>query len=196
MRDTTTSNEPSSNGMCSAGASTSARMPGDGSSVTTCAPCSRSRRATWPPPVATSRILTPACGLQSSTTASRSSPLACVALVRYASARSSHTLLMPSPRGRTFPANNADACAGDPRMLRTAPTSVASCRELHSALRGVEHRRLDVEVRRRRVGEDLAPLLRVRAVESDDDRDVDLDAVERLEDAARDLVAARDPAED
>ena len=42
----------------------------------------------------------------------------------------------------------------------------------------------------------LPPLLRVRAVEPDDDRVVDRHLRERLQDPARDLVGARDPAED
>ena len=71
-----------------------------------------------------------------------------------------------------------------------------SCGQLHGLLGRVEHRRLDVEVRRRGVREDLPALLGVRAVEADDDRRRDLHALERFEDAARDLVAARDPAED
>src|SRR5258708_12663095 len=45
--------------------------------------------------------------------------------------------------------------------------------------------------------EDPAPLLRVRAVEPDDDRVLrHVEPLERLEDPARDLVAARDAAED
>jgi len=50
--------------------------------VTTSAPSARSRLATWPPPVATSRIFTPSCGLHHSTTVSRSSPAAWVGDVR------------------------------------------------------------------------------------------------------------------
>ena len=125
-------------------------------------PASRSRRATWPPPVATSSaVRRPAAH---STIRSRSSPLAV-------------------------------------RRPTLAVRLRASSRRRHAAsstalLRGVEHRRLDVEVRRRGVGEDPPPLLGVRAVEADDDRQLDLHLVERLQDAARDLVAARDPAED
>ena len=60
----------------------------------------------------------------------------------------------------------------------------------------VEHRRRDVDVVAPRVLEDLPALLGVRAVEADDDRMLDLGPSSACEDAARDLVAARDARED
>ena len=67
--------------------------------------------------------------------------------------------------------------------------------QLHRAPGRLQHRGLDVD---RRVGllEQSPSLLRVRPVEPDDDRVADLHPVERREDPARHLVAARDPAED
>ena len=48
----------------------------------------------------------------------------------------------------------------------------------------------------RRLGQDPPPLLGVRPVEPDDDRKLEPHLPDRLQDPARDLVAARDPAED
>ena len=56
------------------------------------------------------------------------------------------------------------------RRARSDQTIGASRRQLHRAPRRVEHRRLDVEVRGRRLGEDAPPLLGVRAVEAHDER--------------------------
>ena len=95
---------------------------------------------------------------------SRSRPLLCASLSRYASARSDQTSVMPRAPPRASP------------------------RRASSARRGCSPGRA--------LGEDLPPLLRVRAVEADDDRVLDRGLVERLQHPARDLVAARDPAED
>ena len=80
--------------------------------------------------------------------------------------------------------------------LRSLAPDVGSCRQLHGAPRAVEHRRLDVEVRRRSLRQEPPTLFGVRAVEANDDRILDLHLRERLQDPARDLVAARDPSED
>src|SRR4029450_12558862 len=77
-----------------------------------------------------------------------------------------------------------------------AATKRLSRRQLHSALRGLEHRGLDMEVRRRRVCKQLPSFLCIRAAEPDDDRQIDLHPVESRKDAARYLVAAGDAAED
>src|SRR4026209_2736294 len=69
-------------------------------------------------------------------------------------------------------------------------------RQLDGTPRPVEHRRLGVEVRRRSLQQDPPPLLGVRPVEAHDDRVLDRHLLEGLQDPARDLVAARDPAED
>ena len=53
-----------------------------------------------------------------------------------------------------------------------------------------------MQVRGSGLGEDPPALLGVRAVEADDHRKLELHLVERLQDPARDLVAARDAAED
>ena len=100
-------------------------------------PASRSRRATWPPPVATSSAVTPGPGSAHSTSRSRSGPSRCASLVRYCSARSSQWLI---------------------------------ARQLHRAPGAVEHRRLGMDVRPRRLGEQAPALLGVRAVEPDDER--------------------------
>ena len=60
----------------------------------------------------------------------------------------------------------------------------------------IEHGRLGVDVRRRGLGEEPPALVRLRAVEADDDRHRDRHPLERLEQAARDLSASRDAAED
>src|SRR4051812_36948277 len=161
-------------------------MPGELSTVTTSQPSSRSRRATWPPPVATSSALTPSSGSHIATTASRSSPCMCVVEVRYASARPLQRSLMTAPTATNPP----------PPLFVRLRRAHGSCGELHRTARRVEHRRLDEEVRRRRVAENLPPLLRVRTVEPNDDRQLDRHLLERREDAARDFVAARDAAED
>ena len=79
--------------------------------------------------------------------------------------------------------------------LSTRMLSRPSC-ELHDAARGVEHRRLRVHVGQVRLGQQRAALLVVGAVEAHDERDGRLDLLERLDQALRDLVAARDAAED
>ena len=86
----------SAKGSSSAKQITSGRIPGAGSQLTTSSPASRSRRATCPPPVATSiAVWQPSAH---STIRSRSGPSACAALVRYSSARSLHGSLMPISR--------------------------------------------------------------------------------------------------
>src|SRR6266511_682671 len=143
MRHVTTSKLPSANGRSSARATTSGCIPGAGSTVTTVQPSSRRRRATWPPPVATSSTFTSWPGSHHSTSTSRSGPSRCVGLSRNASARCDQTSF-------TLPA---------PRLV-----------------------------------EQLPPLVGVRAVQTDDDRQLDLHLLERGQDPARHLVAARDAA--
>ena len=131
--------------------------------MTTSSPASRSRRATCPPPVATSSaVRAPAAH---ATSRSRSSPSRCASDSTYAGARSLQTSFVT--RASSTASFAASSIVGD-----------------------------DVEVRRRRLGEDPPALLGVRAVEPDDDRQLERHLAERLEDPARDLVAARDPAED
>ena len=48
--------------------------------------------------------------------------------------------------------------------------TVRASRELDRTMRGLEHRGLDVEVRRRSLREQAPPFLRICAVEPDDDR--------------------------
>src|SRR5687767_6582340 len=86
IRVTTQPKAPSAKGRSSARQITSGCMPGAGSQLTTSTPASRSRRATWPPPVATSSAVSePEAQL---TIRSRSSPSRCSGALRYASARS------------------------------------------------------------------------------------------------------------
>src|SRR4051794_34373889 len=72
----------------------------------------------------------------------------------------------------------------------------AGLRELHDALGGVEHRRLDVQALQIGLGQQTAALLVVRAVEAHDERHLRLDLLERLDEALGHLVAPGDAAED
>ena len=175
IRVTTRSKAPSANGRSSARQITSGCIPGAGSALTTWSPASRSRRATWPPPVATSSaVREPSAQLDDQ--------VEILALALLGGVPVGLGARRPVAHRRSA----AVSCSVEPTPLR----------QLHGLAGPVEHRRLDVEVRRRRVGEDLAPLLGVRAVEPHDDRLLDRHPLERGEDAARDLVAARDAAED
>ena len=78
------------------------------------------------------------------------------------------------------------------RSRRGSPSG----RELHRATRAVEHRRLGLEVRERRVAQDRSAFLGIRPVEAHDDRKLEPHLLDRLQDPARNLVAARDATED
>ena len=68
--------------------------------------------------------------------------------------------------------------------------------ELDDLLGGAEHRLLEMQVGQVGVGQQAESLLGVGAVQADDERHVDLDPPEGLDDPLGDLVAAGDAAED
>ena len=162
-RVTTTSKLPSAKGRSSARQTTSGCIPGAGSQLTTSIPASRSRRATCPPPVATSSAVR-APAVAHSTSRSRSGPSRWASLVRYCSARSLQTSVMRrAPRRAWRPRASSARRAGwaaRPRRGSARPSSAF------------------VPSSRTTIGSSSAHL------------------AERLQDPARDLVAARDPAED
>ena len=95
--------------------------------------------------------------------------------------------------------------AGDARDAELAcpcrpgsPSRLARPRAASSTTRSaaLEHRGLRVHVGQVRLGQQLAALLVVGAVEAHDERHGRLDLLERLDQALGDLVAARDAAED
>ena len=75
---------------------------------------------------------------------------------------------------------------------------LAAVGDSHGLAGGVEHRRFADQLRRRDSGveDDLATLLGVGAVETDDDRCPQLDSAKALDDAVGDLLAPCDSAED
>ena len=135
-----------------------------GRSVTTSAPCSRSRRATWPPPVATSSALRPGRLHTRRRRRGRRPPRA-LGDSRYAVARSrSRRRVMPRAPRPSWPPRASSA-------RRRGSAGAASARICRPSSAFVPSRRTTIGARDR---------IRSSAVE----------------DAARDLVAARDPAED
>ena len=120
-----------------------------------------------------------------------------------------------APRGRRRSRRRAPCArpaAHSTSRSRSSPSRCASRRRRTAAARSTRRSRhaasstarfaassivgCDVQVRRRGLGEDPAALVGVRAVEAHDDRQLEGHLAERLQDPARDLVAARDTAED
>ena len=102
--------------------------------MTTVQPSSRSRLATWPPPVATSSTLTSGPGSHHSTSRSRSGPSRCVGLSRNASARCDQTSVMRPAPPRAGPPRASSARrrgsggAASARILRPSSAFVPSRR--------------------------------------------------------------------
>ena len=160
VRQATTSKRRPRRAATRRGRSTSGRMPGAGSHVTTSSPASRSRRATWPPPVATSSaVRAPAAHADELLEVARRRDARPTRRTPRARSLQSTLVTRPAPRRASPPR----ASSGETRRFGGA----ASARI-------------------------VPPLLGVRAVEADDDRQLERHLPERLQDPARDLVAARD----